>query len=374
MSGALGLKNSLYNRVIAPLQRYRDGEKGGKEISFIDFAATRAIDESGRHVGLKNSANEPITWQNVWEDLAIDPAQVSLDNLLTTSGDVKYLAPEIVRGYILKGLEADQTYLDLVAGVESVDSMTVTSPWLRMDDTNPEAIGEAETIPLADMAWGHKTIELNKRAKAIQFSDELLLRCKLPLLSYYLRKFGVMLAVDLYNEAMSTMVNGDQADSSDTCAVVGVASTSDGVVFKDFLRAWIRARRISMNWNSMVTSEAGAWGVLQLSEFANQMGVGGTVVTIETRNQVIPARMPHLISSVITDDQVLLYDKSQALLHLVFRPLLVESERIIMRQLQGTACSIICGWSTIDRNARVILDGTKAFSGYGFPSYMAPLV
>jgi hypothetical protein len=374
MAGNLGLKNSLRERVISPLTNYRDGEKGGKEISFLKFAQTRALDESGKPVGLKNTSGNPVTWDDIWCDLGLDPSQVSLDNLLTTSGDVRYLAPEIVRDFILKGMESDSTYLDLVAGVESVDQMVVTSPWIQMANEGPEEIGEAETIPLASMTWGHKTIELNKRAKAIQFSDELLLRVKLPLLSYFLRKFGVMLSADLYTEAATTMVNGDQADSSDTCAVVGVADTGAGIAFKDFLRAWIRARRISMSWSSLITTETGAWDILQLSEFSDQKGVGGVEVNVESRNRIIPANMPHLISSAITDDQVMLFDKSQALLFLVFRPLLVESERIIMRQISGTACSIICGWATIDRNARIILDGAKAFSGYGFPSYMAPLV
>jgi len=372
--GALGLKNSLHEKVVAPLKNYRDGDKGGKEISFINFAQTRALNEDGKPIGLKNTSGNPITWDDIWTDLGLDPASVSLDNLLTVSGDVRYLAPEIVRDFILKGMESDASYLDLVAGVESVDQMVVTSPWIQMVNEGPEAIGEAETIPLAEMTWGHKTIELSKRAKAIQFSDELMLRVKLPLLSYYLRKFGVLLASDLYTEAITTMVNGDQSDNSDSCAVVGVTSTSNGVEFIDFLRAWIRARRIAMRWDSLITTEAGAWDVLQIDEFSDQKGVGGQVVTIETRNQVIPSRMPHLISSVINDDQRMLFDKSQALLFLVFRPLLVESERIIMRQIQGTAASIICGWSTIDRNARIILDGSKAYGSYGFPSYMAPLV
>jgi len=374
MAGSLGLKNTLKERIVAPLSQYREGDKGGKEISFIKFVQTRALNEEGKAVGLKNVANEPITWDDIWCDLGLDPSGVSIDNLLTTSGDVKYLAPEIVRDFILKGMESDSSYLDLVAGVESVDQMVVTSPWIKMENEGPEPVGETETIPLAAMSWGHKTIELAKRAKAIQFSDELLLRVKLPLLSYYLRKFGVMLSAQLYNEASATLVSGDQADSSDTCAVVGVESTSSGVTFKDFLRAWIRARRISMNWNNLITTEAGAWNVLQLNEFSAQRGLGGTEVTLDSRNRIIPASMPHLISTAITDDQIMLFDKSQALLFLVFRPLLVESERIIMRQISGTACSIICGWTTIDRNARIILDGTKAYSSYGFPTYMAPLV
>ena len=52
MAGELGLTNSFKQRVYGPLQKYRgsDGESG-KEISLIDFMATRAINESGEALG-----------------------------------------------------------------------------------------------------------------------------------------------------------------------------------------------------------------------------------------------------------------------------------------------------------------------------------
>lgn len=374
MSGVLGLKNTLRERVIVPLNKYRDGEKGGKEISFIDFVQTRAIDEQGKARGLKNSSGQPITWSDIWADFGIDPSQVTLDNLLTSTGDLKYLAPEIVRDFILKGLQADGSYQEIVAGTESVDSMVVTTPWIEMTDTTPEPIQETETIPYAGMRWGHKTIELSKKAKAIELSDELLLRVRLPILSYYMRRFGVMLSATLYNEAVQTLIAGDQTDGSDACAVIGVENVADGITFKDFLRAWIRCRRIAVNWDNMICSEAGAFKILQLDEFSKPQGAGSVVTQIDSRNRIIPSSVPQYISHLLGDNKVMLFDKAQGVVFLVFRPLLVESERIIMRQISGTACSIICGFSTIMQAGRVIIDGEKAFSSYGFPDYMAPIL
>jgi hypothetical protein len=297
-----------------------------------------------------------------------------LDNLLTASGDVKYLAPEIIRDFIVKGFEADATHTDIIAGTEAVDSMVVTTPWIEVTDANPEAIEEAETIPQASIRWGHKTIELHKRGKAISFSDELLLRVRLPILQYYMRRFGVMLGKELFTEAVTTLVNGDQADGSDACAVIGVNSTSDGITFKDFLRAWIRSHRIAVNWTTMLTSENTGWEVLQLDEFSKPQGLGGVVTTVQSRNRVIPATMGHFITHVLSDNQVMLLDQSLGVVFLVFRPLLVESDRIVMRQIQGTYCSIICGFSTVEPWGRIIIDKTKAFSSNGFPSYMEPIL
>jgi hypothetical protein len=113
---------------------------------------------------------------------------------------------------------------------------------------------------------------------------------------------------------------------------------------------------------------------MQIPEFFTPQGVGGVVVTLDAKNRIIPTAMPHFIGSALTDGQSLLFDKAQSLIYLSFRGLMVESERIIMRQIQGTACSLMGGFATIDRTSRVIMDGSLAFSSNGFPSYMTPLI
>ena len=375
MSGELGLRNTFRERVFEPLQAYRGTDaQGGHEISLIDYMRTRAINADGEPVGLTNTSGEPVDWVDIWNDLGEDPGAMTLGNLLSLSGDMKYLAPEIVRQYIFEGLVADASYTDLIAGSENVGSMQITSPWIKTKDAEPENTGEAETIAEAEIEWGHKTITLAKKAKALKVTDELILSVPLPLLSYFLRDFGVMLSAGLYTQGVNTLINGDQADSSDSCAIIGVASTTTKLDFPDFLRAWIRARRMFVKWNNLISNEGTAFKILQIDEFSKPQGLGGTVVNLESRNRIIPASMPQLISSALSDDQGLLYDKAQGLVYLSFRGLLVESERIIMRQINGTAASIIGGYATIKRNARVILDGDLEFASNGFPAYMAPLV
>jgi hypothetical protein len=374
MSGELGLKNTFKTRVYAPLRNYRGSDSdGGREINLIEFMQTRAINEEGKPLGLKNTSGAPIDWADIWCDLGLDPAKLTVDNLLTISDDMQYLAPEVVRDFILKGLQADASYMDLVAGTENVASLTVTSPWIQLANETPEETAEAETISEADITWGEKTVRLKKKAKAIHMSDELLLSTPLPILSYFLQKFGTQLAGALYTEGVTTLINGDQADASDICAVIGTA-TGSTIAFKDFLKAWIRGRRLFMRWDNMICNEATTFNVLQIAEFLTPQGAGTTHVNIESKNRILPNSMPQLVSSALDDDHVMLFDKSQAMLYLSFRGLMVESERIIMRQINGTACSVIGGFTTIDRMARVTIDGGKSYSGYPFPSYLAPLI
>lgn len=375
MAGELGLLNTFKERIYHPLQKYRgsDGESG-KEITLSEFMATRAVNESNQPIGLKNGNGNPLSLADLWKDLGLDPANVTLDNLITLSDDIKYLAPELVRDFILQGLNSDASYMDLVSATVNSPSLTVTSPWVEFNNAIPEDTAEAETIAETDITWGDKTIRLRKKAKAIKASDELLLSTPIPLLSQYLMRFGRLLAASLFTDGVTTLVNGDQADLSDNCAVVGVTN-SGTLTFADYVRAWIRARQIMMNWNNLITSEATANTVLGLSEFKSPQGFGSPMVNIESKNRVLPATMPHLISAAMSDGQSLLFDKSQAMTYLSFRGLMVESERIVMRQLNGTSASTIGGFSTTFRHARVIVDSSQAYSGdYVFPSWMAPIV
>lgn len=373
MSGELGLQNTFYERVYRPLENYRS-QPGSQEIDLETFIKTKAINNDGKPEGLLNTYNsQPVTLVDVFNDMGANPANLTFDNLLTLQNDMRYLAPEMIRQFILMGFNTDMSFQDLIAGTETVTSMTVTAPNITMVNSAPVKIGETETIPVGSMTWGHKTVQCSKYGKGLFIDDELMMSTPLPLMSYHFQRFGVMLSALLYNEAVLILKNGDQADGTDSAAVVGTG-TGTTFVFADLLRIWLRARRIAMRWDNLVETEDTAWTTLQLDEFSKQIGTGGTQVTLNSRNRIIPSQLNHFISSQLGADEHLLFDKAQSMVQLMFRPLMVETERIILRQINGSVATLMCGWTTLNRHARIILDDSKAYSGNGFPDYMAPLV
>jgi hypothetical protein len=375
MANELGLMNSFRDRIYGPLVQFRgtDGT-AGNEIGLVDFVQKHAINENNEAVGLTNSVGEPLSWEDILQDFGIDPIQSTLDNIITLPGtDARYLAPEVVREFILRGMSSSVNYMDLVAGVESVDSLTVTAPWIQMDTNTPPIIGETETMPTTGYSWGEKSVKMKKRATAIELSDEVILSVKLPILSYWLQRFGVNLGVQLFKDAVTTLVNGDQADTSDAAATIGIGSTGS-LAFSDFVRLWSRGNLIGQNWTTMVTSETMALQILALAEFKPTAGgLGQAAVTVDSRNRIIPNSLPHIISSDMDDDEILFLDPSKAMIRCQFRALLVESDRIVSRQISGTYASVMGGFLTISREARIVMDDSIAFSGNGFPSYMTPL-
>ena len=366
MGGELGLQFTFKEKVIEPLKTYRGSDGvAGKEIDLEKFMQTR--------LKLTKANGDLLTLRDLFSDIGVDPERISLDNLLSLSNDYKYLAPEIIRQFVVRGMELNVNYKDLVAATENVDSLVVTSPWIDYENPKLLPIGEAETIPTSKFTWGYKTVRVSKKARALEWTDELILSVKLPIARHWLQRVGVELGALLHADAISTLVSGDQNDGSDTCPIVGVA-TAGTLTFADFVNVWVRSRLISQNWGTLVTNEKMANTLLALSEFKpTNGGLGQAAVGLQSRNWVIPNSLPHIISSNIGDDQILMIDPAQAMIELVFRPLMVESDRIVMRQISGTAISILSSFATTERMARIILDKSISVADNGFPGWMTPL-
>lgn len=370
MAKELGLHDKFKRMVMDPLDNYRGNPAtAGRDITLEEFMQTRAGDEGK---GLTNNIGEPLSMSDLWAEMGVDPSTITLDNLISRKDDMSYLAPEIVRDFVIKGYGASPYYKELCMSTESVDSMNVTTPWVQFDDATPQDTEQGETFDQASVSYGDKSVKLTKKGIAIEWTDELLLSTKLPLLKPYLQRVGVQLSYAMNSKAVTTLLNGDQSDGSDACEVIGV-TTSGSLVFKDFTRAWIRGNGLAMNWNYMVTNEETAIDVVNIDEFLSPQGAGGAFVNVESKNRIIPANMGHQISESMDDGKVLLVDPKQAMVELVFMPLKVESDRIVQRQIQGTYVSIISGFTTTERAARIIIDENQLYSSNGFATWMAPL-
>ena len=193
----------------------------------------------------------------------------------------------------------------------------------------------------------------------------------MPFIQPFFQRIGIDLAASRNAAAVQTLVNGDQA-SGDECAVIGV-KTPGTLDFLDFVYAWARGNSMFYAWNSLVSSEAMVMDVFQNEEFTQQQGVGGRLVEIESVNRILPASMPHMVSSAVPAGNVLLVDPRMSMINLQFMPLRVEDERIASRQMNGTYVSIIDGFYTIDRRARLLIDKAQDVAGADFPAWMTPL-
>mgnify|MGYP003348452263 CR=1 FL=1 len=172
------------------------------------------------------------------------------------------------------------------------------------------------------------------------------------------------------NDAVTAIVNGEQSDLSEAATVIGVENTSNGITWLDYVRVAIRFGLIGQVGLQLIANETTGLNFLNLAEVKNRYQ-GSPLLGTQIRT---PFQTPQdlFISSKVGSGKVVINDPSSSIVQLTAQPLMVETERIAMKQITGTIMSIYTGFAKIQRKASIVLDGTIAFSGNGFPSYMTP--
>lgn len=312
---------------------------------------------------LAESYGDDMTPQKFYRDLGIDMTGMTVEKMLNTSELNKWLFPEIFRDAIRRGLEYTPFYGSLVAGNEAINGTGITMPAMdftgidrdevRLRDTNEGAtITEGQII-----AWSEKQVTIRKKARGLKQTYESIMWTPIDLAAIYFEELGTQLGSDLDAELVNVALNGDQADGTGSAPVIGV-TTSGTLTYNDLSRAWIRFRKIGRTSTVMLMGEAEALTILALPEFQRTQAAGATTPSPVTLNiaSPLPTSQDILIHSAVPAGKIILVDRARAFIQLTAMPLLVESEKIVSRQVNGEYVSIITGFANVFNDGRLVID------------------
>lgn len=286
------------------------------------------------------------------------------------AGGQRFVTPDAFLDPVNRGVVQNTFYPDLVIREIPVPQPKVTVPKIDLSDAALAASNEAATFEEGSITYGTKDVTITKRGRAIKITDEAIMFSSLSLLQIFLQDFGRLLGNTLNNDAVNCIQNGDQADTSESAAVVGVASTGNGLTYADLVTVAIRLGLIGQTGVQVIANETMANVFLNLAEIKNRyQGTPLAPVMIKTPFQ-LPTEL--YVSSQVAANKIIINDPSSSLVQLTAMPLKIETERIAMKQLNGTVMSIYTGFAKIQRKASVVVNQAVAFSGNGFPSYMTP--
>lgn len=301
-------------------------------------------------------------------DLGIDPATDTISNLITVPDvDVRWIIPEVFRTALLLGYRNGPIYPNLIATEEQMKGLSQIMPWLNMSDATPMYVGEGETIPLGAISYGSKQFKIFKIGRGIKLSDEVVQYSSLNLVSIFMKDFGVKLGHATDTLAILCLTNGEQADGSESAPVIGTASGSS-IVYKDLLKIWVRLGRMGRVPNTMVAGEDMAADILDLTEFKTP--TTGSPLATMTLKSPIPAGSNLFVHGNVTASTAIILDPQGGIIKFNGWPLKVESERIVSNQTEAFYVSLQTGFAKLFRDSSVIIDKSKAFGTYGFPTWM----
>lgn len=309
-----------------------------------------------------------ISMETFYDDLGINAGTDVLQNLFTLPDpSVRWLIPEIFRDALRLGLRKAPIWGDLISTEQSISQPQITIPHLNMSDAMPKYVGEAETIGTGTISYGSKTLKVRKMGRGIKIPYEVAQYVTINVIAIFLQDFGVKLNHGIDALAIDCLINGEQADGSESAPIVGV-TTLDTFIYRDLLRVWIRCARIGRTPTVMIGGEDAALDILDLPEF-KMKHTGTTDKTLDLKTPV-PQGASYYIHGAMADDQQLVVDRTSALIKYNAQPLLVEEDKIVSKQVLETYATLTTGFGILYRDARIIIDKSLSFATNGFPSYM----
>ena len=340
-------------------------------VQFMDSARAGNKDTVCTDISLEEMVQEKygLSQADFFEKIGINPRITTMQNIFTMPNEgVRWIVPEIIRAAIVAGIRQAPFYPELISHDEHVSGLKITMPHINMSDAAPAKVNEAETIPLGDISYGEKTVSIFKVGKGFKITDEVRDYVSLDVLGVYLRDFGIQLGYALDALAMDVLLNGNMLNGAESAPVVGVYDTTKGIQYKDLLRLWVRASRLGRNYQNIVGGENLAIDMLNLPEFKDRKS-GTTDATLNIKSPV-PSKANFYIHPGTPDQQLLMVDRSAALIKLTAKELMLESERIVSNQTQATYATLTTGFCKMYQDAAVLVAANKAFTTNGFPAFM----
>lgn len=329
----------------------------------------QAIRHAGGDVTLKSYLaevmGEDYTPEKFYRDAGIDMTSMTVAKMLNTTELNKYLFPEIFRDAIRIGLEYTPFFSQLITGDEPLESTGVTMPSMDFTSVDPDDVrlrdvNEGATIPEGEIiTWQDKQVTVKKKARGLKQTYESIAYTPINLAAVYFEELGVRLGSDLDRDLIAVALNGDQANLSQSSPVIG-AAVAGTLTYADISRTWMRFRKIGRNSTVMLCSEADALTIMGMPEFQRTMIPNGITPSGVTLNisRPLPTSQDILVHDAVPTGKIIFIDTARAFVKLTAMPLLVESEKIVSRQITGEYVSLITGFANVFRDGRLVLDYT----------------
>jgi hypothetical protein len=293
-----------------------------------------------------------------FEELMIDHSSFGLPaSTQDINADYRFIIPEVVAQAVRIGYQHAALHPNWIATTQNLAKQKLTMPQILRGDAMPTRVNEGANIPMGSLAFGKKEVEVFKIGTGFSVTDELMLEATLDMFFLFLQEVGSDMSIGADTLAVSTLVNGEQADLSESAPVIG-ATTAATLAPLDLRRIRSRMGRLKNTITRAI------------------MGEDDTLIDLNAGNTSREEKTPEQYLGIPVDNwvlppgQSLFLNARNTMVKLAYRGLLTERRRNPQKQEDELFISDWIGFAIIRRDARVILDKDVTFASTPFPSYM----
>ncbi|MCR4888024.1 MAG: hypothetical protein K5979_02430 [Ruminococcus sp.] len=312
-------------------------EKGLYNLSGKSFtAALEELDPSSAYIGTELSSLDAFERQLKRFNIRVNGADCDRVEKFFASTETAVLFPEFVSRCIKKGL--DDTVLTAITAVKTVSESSQYLGCVLDDSAQYSDTSQTYSLPAATVTEGTSAITLAKIGRLINASYEAVRRQRLDVFGVMLRSIGVKLANAIAKKAVTVLL----ADATGT-------STS-ALTYADL--ADLYGCFDNFNMTTVVASPAVASKIAAMDQMRDARAEADGRMMLPFGSELVK-------SAAVSDAKVIGLDKDFALEFITSTGLVLETDKLIDRQLDQITVSVTCGFRKITPDAVKVLTITS---------------
>ena len=269
--------------------------------------------------------------------------------------DSAVLFPEYIARTVRQGMEENDILPSITATTTVIDAMDYRSIYSNPTDEDKELMDvmEGEEIPSTEVKTKEHLVKLGKRGRMLVASYEAIRFQKLDLFGVMLKQIGAYIQKQQVMDAVDVLLNGDGNNNNAEQYVVGMGPISGPektLGYDQLVDFWSQFDPYTMNTILCTTNTMTK--MLKIPELQNPM----TGINFQCTGKLttpLGAQM-HRISSV-EDSVIIGLDNRYALEQVRAGDVMVEYDKLIDRQLERAAITMISGFAKICDDATKVL-------------------
>lgn len=269
------------------------------------------------------------------------------------TSDSAVLFPEYVKRSVLQGMNSANVLPSIVATVTKIDGNDYRTIKTTIGtDNSTTGISEGTALTSTTITNQDELVTLKKRGNVISASYESLRLKRLDLFSVTLRQIGAQIARTQLSDAVSILVNGD--GNNNAAAAVNPVSTT-GLAYADLIALWASFDKYELNTILANTK------TMQVLLSLNEMKDAEAGLNFQGTGQMItPLGATLLRADSVADNTLIGIDRNCALEMVQAGDVLIDSDKLIDKQLERISISCTAGFAKIYKDATKKMTYTKA--------------
>ncbi len=312
-------------------------EKGLYNLSGKSFtAALEELDPTSAYCGTPLEKLDAFERQLKRFNIRVKGSDCDSVEKFFTSTESAVLFPEFVTRSIRKGF--DDTILSSVCAVKTVVNSGQYLGCVLDDSTAYDVCSQGETLPTATVTESSAATVLAKYGRLISASYESIRQQRLDVFGVMLRSVGVRLAATVVKKAVEVLADG--ADE---------VSTTE-LTYADL--AELYGKFESFDMTTVIASPALAAKIAAMDQLSDSSADADGRFILPFGSELIK-------TSAAGADTIIGIDRDYALEFITSTELVMETDKLIDRQLDQMTASITCGFRKITPDAVKVLKITK---------------